>query len=259
MITALPRTVLRVTGESAKAWLDGLLTNTVAPEGATFAALLTPQGKIIADMMVSPTEGGFLLDTPEAMGAGLLKRLKMYVLREPLSVEDVSGEMTVHQVFDAEDVPEGAVRDPRHASLGHRLIAEVGMGDTPLEEWDRFRLTLGVPLSQFDYGPLEVFPADACMDELNGVDLHKGCFVGQEVVSRMHRLSSAKKRMRAVVLRGDAKTGDSLMAGTRRVGDLLHVRDRMGMALLRLDRLENASELVTVNGKEVDVMGGPNG
>ena len=259
MITALPRTVVRVTGETAKGWLDGLLTNTVATDGATFTALLTPQGKIIADMMVTPTEGGFLLDTPEAMGAGLLKRLKMYVLREPLSVEEVSGEMTVHQVYDVDDAPAGAWRDPRHGSLGYRLMAGVETGDTSLEEWDRFRLALGVPMSQFDYGPSEVFPADACMDELNGVDLHKGCFVGQEVVSRMHRLSSAKKRMRAVVLRGDASEGDPLMAGTRRVGDLLHVRDRMGMALLRLDRLESASELVMVNGHEVEVMGGPNG
>ena len=263
MIVALPRTVLKVSGEGVGEWLDGLLTNRTRADAPTFAALLTPQGKIIADLFVTPAEGGVFIDTPEAMGAELAKRLKMYTLRAPITVEDVSDAMTVHQLFgpdmDEAELPDGAYPDPRHPSLGYRLITDTTVASDPLDAWDAHRLSLGVPDSQFDFGSVQVFPADADMDELNGVDFKKGCFVGQEVVSRMHRLTTAKKRMRSVVVPDGASAGDPLVTGTRRVGELLHVNGNMAMALLRLDRLASASEAVTVNGEPAEVMGGPNG
>ena len=261
MIARLPRTILDVTGEGVGEWLDGLLTNSVRADAPVFAALLTPQGKIIADMVVTPITGGFRLDTTEAMGAELLKRLKMYVLRAPITVEDVSGAVALYAVWDEDeaDLPAGARPDPRHASLGHRAFGAPGLSEGDLSAYDAHRLGLGVPDSLFDYGPTEVFPHDADMDELNGIDLKKGCFVGQEVVSRMARLGTVRKRMRAVVMEGEAQAGDPVQSGTRRVGDLLHVRGNMGMALVRLDRMEAATEGYAVNGAPVRIMEGPNG
>lgn len=248
------------------AWLDGLLTNRVREAAPVFAALLSPQGKIVADMVVTPDAnggagggGGYLIDTTEAMGAELLGRLKMYVLRAPIMVEAV--DVMVQAVWD-EDEAAGHV-DPRHASLGRRVIGAAGVADASLADYDRHRLSLGVPDSLFDYGPGEMFPHDACMDELNGVDLHKGCFVGQEVVSRMARLGTVRKRIRTVLLEGEANVGDEVRAGAqkegRRVGDVLHVEGGMASALMRLDRVAAATESLTVGGVPCRVMAGPQG
>ena len=264
MRARLPRTVIRLRGEGMAGWLDGLLTNNVQADAPTFAALLSPQGKILADMVVTPDSGGFLLDTPEAMGAGLLQRLRMYVLRAPITVEDVSATHDVEAVWDdgaADEAAEGQP-DPRHPSLGVRRIGPVeesGNLSDNLAAYDRHRLSLGVPDSQFDFGPGEMFPHDAAMDELHGLDLKKGCFVGQEVVSRMARLSTVRKRIRTVLLQGGAEAGDTLEAGARRVGVILHVNGDMASVLVRLDRLEGAATGLTVNGAPASVMGGPNG
>jgi len=262
MIVELSRTCLDLRGDDVASWLDGLVTNSPSQDVPTYAALLTPQGKIIADMMITPTEVGFILDTPEHMGADLKKRLTMYKLRAPIEIEDVSERMHVCAIWGEENedlIPPGAYRDPRHPSLGWRLVAPVAAGNASLEDYDAHRLSLGVPDSQFDFESVKVFPADACMDELNGVDLKKGCFVGQEVVSRMHRMSTVKKRMRGLILQGNAKAGDPVIAGTRRIGDVLHVQGRAGMALIRLERLAAAEASPTVNEAPVTIMDGPNG
>ena len=260
MIVELPRTVLSLSPKEGAglgdvvAWLDGLVTNTVRADAVVFAALLTPQGKIVADMFVTPDGGRLLLDATPEMGAELKTRLGMYVLRAPVVVEEI--DVRVFRVWEGEDVGHA---DPRHASAGRRVIGEDLVADAALQDWDAFRLSLGLPDSQFDFGPAQVFPADADMDELGGVDYKKGCFIGQEVVSRMHRMSTVKKRMRAVVLGGEASAGDLLEAGGRRVGDLLHVNGKMAMALVRLERLAAAETVLSVNGHEAQVMGGPNG
>ena len=259
MIAALPRTVISITGEGVADWLDGLITNSVPRDGRTaFAALLTPQGKIIADMVLTPTADGVRLDTPDAMADDLLKRLRMYVLRAPITVAVEEG-MTIHAVWNADEDMPGAQDDPRHASLGQRVIAPALPTDATIEDYDAHRLSLGVPDSLFDFGSAEIFPHDAAMDELNGIDLKKGCFVGQEVVSRMARLGTVRKRIRAVVLSGAAEAGDTVQSGTRRVGDILHVQGAMASALVRLDRMEAATEGYTVNGAPAEIMGGPTG
>ena len=265
MITRLPRTVIDATSpdgaDVVRDWLDGLITNSVRADTPVFAALLTPQGKIIADMVVTPITGGFRLDTPKAMGAELLKRLKMYTLRAPITVEDASESVATYAVWDEaeDDLPAGAYPDPRHASLGYRAFGVPSLAEVDLAAYDAHRLGLGVPDSLFDYGPSEVFPHDADMDEMNGIDLKKGCFVGQEVVSRMARLGTVRKRMRAVVLESEAEAGDPIQSGSRRVGDILHVHGNMAMALVRLDRMEAATEAYTVGDSPVRVMEGPNG
>ena len=122
-------------------------------------------------------------------------------------------------------------------------------------DYDAHRLALGVPDSAWDFDTEKVFPHDANMDRINGVDFKKGCFVGQEVVSRMQRKTDVRKRMGLVKLSGTAKAGDDLKAGGRTVGSLLYVNNDLAMAMLRLDRIADATDPITVNDQEVDIPG----
>jgi folate-binding protein YgfZ len=249
-----PRTVIRLAGEGVHDWFAGLITNSLGAS-VTFAALLTPQGKIIADFLVTDRGDHLLVDTPPHMGGPLLKRLKMYRLRAPIEIEDVSDTHHVHCLWNTEDETRGQ-DDPRLPALGQRLIADAPMAGTG--DWNAHRLSLGVPDSEWDFGVQTTFPADACMDQLNGVDFQGGCFVGQEVVSRMKRMTTVRKRMRGLVLEGPAPSmaedGDKILAGERNVGQVLHVHDGMAMALVRLDRLREATESPTVRGAPVRVL-----
>ena len=251
-IDRLDRTVFSLSGEGVEDWLSGLITNDLSEE-ITFAALLTPQGKIIADFFIYRWYEGLLLDTPRKFAADLHKRLRMYRLRVPIEIEET--DLSVHAVWD--DGPAGGFKDPRHASLGRRIVSTRSFKSTG--DYNAHRLTLGVPDSQWDFETAKVFPADANMDLLNGVNFSKGCFVGQEVVSRMKRMTTVKKRMRGIILEGNAEAGDRILSGERVIGDVLHTNSKAGMAMMRLDRLRNAEHRLTLNGDTVTVMSAVDG
>ena len=241
--THLDRTVFRLAGEDVAPWLSGLTTNEIG-DSATFAALLTPQGKIIADFFIHKRADGYLIETPEKFGKALLMRLKMYRLRAKIGIEDVSDTYNVYALWNGEgDV---GADDPRHSGLGKRLALQAGSLTPEHDEtdYDLHRLALGVPDSAWAFETERVFPADANMDILHGLDLKKGCFIGQEVVSRMHRKSTIRKRMRGVKLSGAAGAGDALMAGETKAGEILHVNDNRAMALAREDRLGSANTVI---------------
>ncbi|MFB9373817.1 YgfZ/GcvT domain-containing protein [Algimonas porphyrae] len=250
LIARRPRTILRLSGEGVKDWFGGLITNSIK-QPVTFAALLTPQGKIIADFFVTDRGDHLLIDTPVAMGAALLKRLKIYRLRAPIEIEDVSEGLHLHVLWNNDEHDDLGEVDPRLPALGRRLFADTAKKSTG--NWDAYRLSLGVPDSEWDFGVQTTFPADACMDQLNGVDYQGGCFVGQEVVSRMRRMTTVRKRMRGVTLNGPAETGDPIKTGERTVGNVLHTHDGQAMALIRLDRLREASVSPTVRGNPVTI------
>lgn len=252
LIDHLNRTVFSLSGEGVEDWLSGLITNDLS-EDVTFAALLTPQGKIIADFFIYKWFEGLLLDTPSKFAADLHKRLRMYRLRAPIEIEET--ELSVHAVWD--DGPAGGYQDPRHASLGRRIISTRSFKTTG--DYNAHRLSLGVPESQWDFETAKVFPADTNMDMLNGVNFSKGCFVGQEVVSRMKRMTTVKKRMRGIILEGAAKAGDRILSSERVIGDVLSTHGKMGMAMMRLDRLRDAEQRLTLNGDSVTVMNAVDG
>jgi len=248
-VTRLNRSLLRLSGDNVEEWLTGLITNTLAQD-ITFAALLTPQGKIIADFFVTKTEKGFVIDTPEKFGSLLEKRLGLYKLRAPIQIENISDDYSVSAIW-GEDMTQGHA-DPRHASLGHRFISKTDMpGDG---DYNAHRLSLGVVDSEWDFETATTFPADANMDLMHGIDFKKGCFIGQEVVSRMKRMTIVKKRMRGVILEGSANPGDRILAGERVIGELLTVHGKMGMALIRLNRWESAETEPTVNDMNIEIM-----
>jgi len=253
-IAQLNRSIFRLSGEGVSAWLDSLITNSLKGE-MTFAALLTPQGKIIADFFVTKDGEDLLLDTPMKFSEALFKRLRMYKLRAPIEITDITETHNIYTIWDGEG--EEGFSDPRHVSLGRRLITSDYL--EAQDDYNAHRLSLGVVDSEWDFETIATFPADANMDLMNGVDFKKGCFVGQEVVSRMKRMTTVKKRMRGLVLEGETSAGDKIMAGERVIGEVLHVHGQMGMGLIRLDRLKAADLDPTVNGNEVEIFGSVDG
>lgn len=247
-VTQLNRCVLSLRGEGVELFLKGLITNSLT-QPQNFAALLTPQGKIVADFFVTKIDDGYLIDTPSKFGTDLLKRLKMYKLRAKFQLSDISETCFVYALWDGQG-EEGLV-DPRHPSLGRRLIGKAIESTASIEDYNAHRLSLGVPDSEWDFKASACFPADVNMDLLSGVDYQKGCFVGQEVVSRMHRKGSVRKR--ACGFSGQAQAGESLWQGEVKVGDALSCFDTQGMAIIRVDKIDFSQAATRKAGGEVQV------
>ena len=253
-IARLNRSIFRLSGEEVEPWLSGLITNSLSRD-MSFAALLTPQGKIIADFFITHEGKDLLLDTAEKFGPALLKRLKLYKMRAAIEITDISADHDVYAIWDGEG--EEGHADPRHSSLGRRLISADYLeaeGD-----YNAHRLSLGVVDSAYDFESVSTFPADANMDLMDGVDFKKGCFIGQEVVSRMKRMTTVKKRLRGLVLEGSAKAGDKIMAGERVIGEVYHAQGGLGIGLIRLDRLKAAVVEPTINKSPAQIMSAPDG
>jgi folate-binding protein YgfZ len=186
------RAILSITGDDAMHFLQGILTqdvNKLREAHIQFAALLSPQGKILHDMFVIAGEalglsaGTILFDTPALYKETLLKRLALYKLRAKVTIADVSAEWNIY--YHASGLP-----DPRHTALPHRLYLPVGASIAAdaisPEKYSAIRLSLGIPDSAVDFNPDELVALDAGYDLLNAVSFTKGCYVGQEVTARMH-------------------------------------------------------------------------
>ena len=248
------RGVVSVTGADAAGFLQGLLTNDVErlePGQACYAALLTPQGKILFDMIVvrAPDAGGaaFLLDCTASQAADLAKRLGFYKLRAKVAVADVSTDRAVVAFWGAEPASvEGLLyADPRDPRLGWRAILPrpiaAAVGTEHVNEYEGLRIAVGAPKGGLDFAYADAFPHDANFDLLHGVDFDKGCYVGQEVVSRMKHRGTARKRVARVKLAGPAPApGTPVMDRELAVGALGSSSGREALALLRLDRAEEA-------------------
>lgn len=247
------RGVLRLAGPDARKYLQGLITSDIdkAQEGqAIHAGLLSPQGKILFDFFVVGADGGYLIDAAQEKAGELAKRLAFYRLRAQVEIGEETALAVAAAWGGAPRAPEGAIvyTDPRLPELGFRILLQAGanvgdLGCTAATEVDYHarRIRLGVPEGGLDYGFGEAFPHEALFDQLNGVDFAKGCYVGQEVVSRMEHRGTARKRM--VPVEGEARlpaSGTSIDAGGVPIGTLGSVSGTSGLALIRLDRAEEA-------------------
>lgn len=254
------RGVVKVAGEDARKFLNGLLTTdiaTVTPERASFAALLTPQGKIMVDMIVagaSPEDGGgFFLDCPRALALTLVDRLNFYRLRAKVLVEDLSEALGVMAAWGGAGETEYGLcyADPRLPGLGVRCMlpphlaaeaaADLGATLVEADAYDAHRIALGAPRGGLDFHYNDTFPHEADMDQLGGIDFEKGCYVGQEVVSRVEHRGTARKRVVPVVFPDfAAEAGVPVMAGEIAVGVMGSSARERGLAMLRLDRVGEA-------------------
>lgn len=244
------RAVIAVSGPDWRSFLQGLLTQdveSIAPGELRFSGLLTPQGKLLYDLFVAGTEDGALLDVAAEHRAAILTRLTMYRLRAKATLEAV--DTPVFAIFGGE-VP-GEYADPRLPALGARAY---GGREVTTDEaaYEAHRLALGVP-GPADWGSEANYPIEADFDLLAGIDFKKGCFVGQETTSRMKRRGVIKNRMLPITFDGPAPAfGTEVLAGgTLRAGEVLSGADGRAMAILRLDRIEDAE--LTVDGRPVRV------
>lgn len=225
------RRILRLSGSDAKSFLQGLVTNNVdrLDDGLVYAALLTPQGKYIADFFLAADGDAVLLDVDAPLAEGLLKRLNMYRLRA-----DVQVEMTELQVKRGTGAaPEGALADPRHPAMGWRLYGLEGGDDG--SDWDAIRVAHCIPETGVELGP-ESYILEAGFEALNGVDFRKGCYVGQEVTARMKHKTELRKGFRTVEVEGAAPVGTEITAGGKPAGTLFTQSGGKGIAYLRFDR-----------------------
>ena len=242
------RAVARIDGADAVHFLDNLLTaRTPAPGAARYAALLTPQGKIIADMFVLGVEGGFRLDLPAERLADLLKRLTLYRLRAKVEIAVLDG-WRVGVAWGDAVPPAGATAfaDPRLPALGTRFLLAPDAAVAPDADeaaWQAHRVALGVPEGGRDFAYADAFPHEADMDQLHGIDFDKGCYVGQEIVSRMQHRGTARTRIVPFAICGEPPApGTPILAGGKTLGTVGSGVEGRLLALIRLDRLAEARE-----------------
>jgi folate-binding protein YgfZ len=254
------RGVVKVSGEDARNFLNGLLTTDVAllrPGLGRFGALLTPQGKIIVDFLVTEMPsghgGGFLIDCPRALAQSLADKLGFYKLRAKVAVENLSDSLGVLGAWDGDPAvtPDLTFADPRNAALGWRILVPaelkqkvadlIGADLVDSSAYEAHRIALGVPRGGLDFSYGDAFPHETNMDRLHGVDFDKGCYVGQEVVSRMQHRGTARTRTVRIVLEDfSPEPGTAIIAGDKPVGTIGSTAGHNGLALIRIDRAADA-------------------
>ena len=277
----LDRGVVKIVGDDARKFLHGLVTAdtlNLKPNEARFCALLTPQGKIIVDFLLTEAPasngGGFFLDVERTQITALVAKLNLYKLRAKVIAEDLSDVLAVLAAWngsahaaslratEAGDAVGLGYADPRLPALGLRVMlpphraaaAAVALGAELVDgtAYEAHRIALGIPRGGLDYGYGDAFPHEADMDQLAGIDFQKGCYVGQEVVSRMEHRGTARTRAVPVRYEGAAPAhGAPIVAGDRALGTMGSAAAGRGIALLRLDRVADAlsgGETLTAGG-----------
>ena len=249
--TVLPdRAVIEVAGPEAATFLQGLITNDItkaAQAQAIYAALLTPQGKIIYDFLIAPTGDGFLLDCARAHAADLAARLKKYKLRAKVTIAERSD----IAVIASSNRIDGALADPRLPALGFRAYQTSTTITDDAAGYHSHRIAQGVPDSS-DIAPETHFPLDCNFEELHGVDFAKGCYVGQELTARMKHRATARRRILPVSAPSLPPAGTPLTIGTTDIGEMMGSVGSNGLAIVRLDRLGNATE-ATASGAAIRI------
>lgn len=228
------RKVYRITGADRVKFLQNLVSNDLSrlSQGhAVYAALLTPQGKYLADFFLAEAADSILVDVAAGLADDLVKRLNLYRLRADVAIVDAG----LNVLLGTGVAPEGAVADPRHDALGWRLYGEKA-GDLA-EDRDGLRISLIVPESLIELQPNDSYILEFGFERLHGVDFRKGCYVGQEVTARMKHKTELRKGLTRVALAGAVPVGAAILADGREVGRVFTNRDGFGLAYLRFDSL----------------------
>lgn len=242
------RAIVAVSGEDAEGLLNRLVTKSVLDmhgNDARYAALLSPQGKLLFDFLVYRRPEGYWLDAPADQAAELARKLTMFKLRAKVAIA-LEPDLAVAASWGGAlmEAPGPAFRDPRHDKLGYRIVASpdklstLGLGSG---DYESHRIGLGVPRGGLDWPYGDTFVHDANLDLLHGVDFDKGCYVGQEVVSRVHHRSSSRKRVVKLHFYGTVPdAGTPLEAGGTMLGTVTSLAGGEGLAAARVDRLAEA-------------------
>ncbi len=226
------RSIFSITGADRLTFLQGLLSGDVlglTQDGIVYAALLSPQGKYLADMFVIAQGGALYLDMDANIAAATVQRLNMYRLRADVHIapSDISVTRGVDAPLD------GAFADPRHPALGWRIYG--APQPEPAVDWDALRVAHMIPQTGIELTPNDTYILEAGFDRLNGVSFRKGCYVGQEVTARMRHKTELKKGLVRVAIDGAAPVGTPIMAGDRTAGTLFTQSGGFALAHLRLE------------------------
>lgn len=226
------RRILKISGADAHDFLQGLVTNDInrLESGLIYAALLTPQGKYIADFFLIEAPDGILLDVADSLGDLLVQRLSIYKLRADVTIAQTA----LHLHRGTGDMPADGFADPRHAALGWRAYRETPQTDDTTD-WTALRVAHLIPETGIELTP-DTFILEVGFERLSGVDFRKGCYVGQEVTARMKHKTSLRKGLAQVHLSGPAETGAEIIADGKVAGTLLSHTEDAGIAYLRYDR-----------------------
>ncbi|WP_166415977.1 CAF17-like 4Fe-4S cluster assembly/insertion protein YgfZ [Cochlodiniinecator piscidefendens] len=226
-----PRHIFEVSGDDRFDFLQGLVTNDVqkCKSSLVYAALLTAQGKYIADFFLLERGDAILLDVDTSLAQDLGRRLMMYKLRANVTI--ASSTLSVSRGVD--DMPTDAVADPRHPALGWRLYSDETLVDDV--DWDALRVAHTIPESGAELTP-DTYILEAGFERLNGVDFRKGCYVGQEIVARMKHKTTLRKGLVQVAISGQAPIGSEILAEGKTAGTLFTQSGDKAIAYLRFDR-----------------------
>lgn len=272
-LIALPeRGVLKVSGEESEEFLQNLITNNMKlleSQDAMFAGLLSPQGKINFEFFILSVGNDYYLDMLASELSGFLKKLALYKLRADVQFADLS---ETHKVFAFDNASketeiEGVLsfRDPRSKKMGQRMIVPVEAAEELSNQFDvgereyytQLRLKNSIPEGGVDYQLGDTFPHEAAYDQLQAIDFKKGCYIGQEVVSRMQHRGSVRKRIVKIIGEGELPTGpQEIRAGQSLIGMLGSRLGGEGLGLVRLDRAETAEqkgEKMQVDGRLIKI------
>lgn len=260
------RALLNISGETAKDFLQGLVTCDVASlqiGEIAFGALLSPQGKILFDFFVIASTNGFIIDVDKSMAGDLALRLKFYRLRAKIDIEPMDERTHVFAIWGGNADPkmvnvDGVVCiDPRHGEMGMRAYirrAPEGATIMPLSAWHEHRIKNAMPEGGIDFSFGDAFPHEALMDQFKGVDFSKGCYIGQEVVSRMQHRGTARKRLIAV--EGEPNipiAGTDILSNGKSCGVISSADGTRGIAMVRLDRVAGDGAIRTAHAGSVSI------
>lgn len=251
------RGLIKIEGPDARDFLQGLVSqdmNRVSAERAVYSAFLTPQGKFLYDFFCFEMAGVLMLDCEADRRSDFFKRLSLYKLRSDVTLTDVTDDFQVFALLDnggergqAEAMGGGvAFVDPRLAALGMRCV--LPNGETPpgdagsLDDYEHTRIELGIADGARDMAVDKALLLENGFEELDGVDFKKGCFMGQELTARTRYRGLVKKRLLPVTIDGPAPaSGTPLMAGDKEAGEMRTSADDIGLALIRLDHLQDGA------------------
>lgn len=241
------RALIRLTGEEAEHFLHGLVTSDIAglPQGvARPGALLAPQGKVLFDFLVFRIAGGFALDCRTAAAEDLVKRLKLFRLRAKVEISEPDPQLvSVAWENDSGASSDDSIADGRFSTpVTRRYGAAAAAANAPRGAFDALRIENGVAELGLDYAAQDAFPHDINFDQTGGVSFRKGCYVGQEVVSRMQHRGTARKRVLVIAGSAPLEPGADLVAGGRVAGRLGTAIGHRALAIARLDRVKEAVE-----------------
>lgn len=233
------REILRISGADKESFLQGLVTNDVKrlKDGLVYAALLTPQGKYLADFFMVPDEAAILIDLDARSSAAVRKRLTMYKLRADVQIE-TSALQVIRGIGETPEIPGAMVfADPRDPALGWRAYG-TDLPNEAEQDWTALRVAHSIPEFESELIPEDSYLLEYGFERLNGVDFAKGCYVGQEIVARMKHKSTLRKGLVQVKIEGSAEIGTEITAEGKPVGRMGSQSGNAALAHVRFDRSE---------------------